>query len=65
MSTVRTVTGDIDASQLGITYAHEHLLITGGMFPYADKDFLIDDRERAAEDIGEFQAAGGGIRSST
>jgi phosphotriesterase-related protein len=59
MPTVRTVTGDVDSSQLGVTYAHEHLLITGGMFPLQDRDFLIDDPARAAQDIQEFKAAGG------
>jgi phosphotriesterase-related protein len=59
MGVVRTVTGDVDSSELGVTYAHEHLLITGGMFPLQDRDFLIDDPARAAQDIAGFKAAGG------
>jgi phosphotriesterase-related protein len=59
MGTVRTVLGDIESDALGATYAHEHLLIIGGSFVKADKDFLLDDRERAAQDLGEFTAAGG------
>jgi phosphotriesterase-related protein len=59
MALVRTVTGDIEASQLGVTYAHEHLLITGGMQVYLDQDFLLNDPARAATDLGQFKAAGG------
>src|SRR5438270_1178829 len=60
MPLVRTVTGDIDASQMGVTYAHEHFLITGGMQVYLDRDFLLNDPARAAADLSEFRAAGGG-----
>ena len=35
VSFVRTVLGDIDPSELGVTYAHEHLVIDGGR-PVAD-----------------------------
>lgn len=59
MAFVRTVTGDIEASQLGVTYAHEHVLITGGMQVYLDRDFLLNDRARAAADLSEFRTAGG------
>lgn len=59
MPLVRTVTGDIEASQLGVTYAHEHLLITGGMQVYLDGDFLLNDPARAAADLSQFKAAGG------
>src|SRR5437588_2918275 len=59
MSFIRTVTGDIDASDLGITDAHEHVLITGGIPVMLDKDFLLDDRTRAAEEIRRFSALGG------
>lgn len=59
MPTVRTVTGDIDAAELGVCYAHEHLLIVGGMFPRTDRDFLLDDRGHALEDLRPFTALGG------
>jgi phosphotriesterase-related protein len=59
MPTVRTVTGDVDSSELGVTYAHEHLLITGGMFPLQDRDFMIDDPVKAEQDIEGFKGAGG------
>jgi predicted metal-dependent phosphotriesterase family hydrolase len=59
MATVRTVTGDIDARDLGVCYSHEHLLIVGGMFPRQDKDFLLDDPTHAMEDLATFTALGG------
>ncbi len=59
MGTVRTVTGDVDAGQLGICYAHEHLLITGGIPTSLDPDFLLNDRARAAEEIATFTALEG------
>jgi 5-phospho-D-xylono-1,4-lactonase len=59
MATVRTVTGDVDASELGICYAHEHLLISGGMPTLLDSDFLLNDRSRAAEEIASFTSLGG------
>ena len=30
MTFVRTVLGDIDPAELGVTYCHEHLVIDGG-----------------------------------
>lgn len=59
MAQIRTVTGDVEASELGITYAHEHLLIINGTLTKLDADFALDDRARAAEDIAEFAALGG------
>jgi phosphotriesterase-related protein len=59
MPIVRTVSGDVDASQLGICYAHEHLLITGGMQVMLDSDFLLNDRVKAAQEIATFTALGG------
>jgi 5-phospho-D-xylono-1,4-lactonase len=56
---VRTVTGDVDASELGVVYAHEHLLIVGGMQVLQDADFLLNDREISACEIGTFLEAGG------
>src|SRR5437588_5526978 len=58
-SRVRTVTGDVDASGLGVVYAHEHLLIVGGMQALQDADFLLNDREISAREITSFLEAGG------
>jgi phosphotriesterase-related protein len=59
MGTIRTVRGDVDSAELGITYAHEHLLIRGGMQVYLDKDFLLDDRSVMARELERFKASGG------
>jgi phosphotriesterase-related protein len=58
MTFVRTVLGDIDPSELGITYAHEHLVIDGGrpvqMFP----EFDLGDVDAMATEVGEAMALG-------
>jgi 5-phospho-D-xylono-1,4-lactonase len=48
---VRTVAGDIDPAQLGITYAHEHLIIDGGHLAMSDPDFRIDSVEDAVAEL--------------
>jgi phosphotriesterase-related protein len=59
MGTVRTVTGDVDSGELGITDAHEHILISGGMPVTLDRDFLLNDREHAVRDLADFTRGGG------
>ena len=59
MPFLRTVLGDIEASQAGICYAHEHLIIDPSFTTYRYPDFLLDSVERACVDIAEFHAAGG------
>ncbi len=61
MPFVRTVLGDIDAGDLGITYAHEHLVIDGGRPVELEPDFLLADVARMAIEVGE--AAALGLRS--
>lgn len=57
---IRTVTGDIDPAQLGVTYAHEHLIATPPQW-MADKDpdLVILDEQKAIEEARLFRAAGG------
>lgn len=62
MSVVRTVLGDIDAADLGVTYAHEHLVIDGGRPVELSPDFLLADVERLAAELTE--ARGAGLRSA-
>ncbi|MFZ3216306.1 MAG: hypothetical protein WA192_09635 [Candidatus Acidiferrales bacterium] len=59
MPFLRTVLADIEASQAGICYAHEHLIIDPSFTTYCYPDFLLDSVERACSDVAEFHAAGG------
>ncbi len=58
MTFIRTVLGDIAPAELGITYAHEHLVIgpsyTVDQFP----DFLLVDIDRAVDELASAQALG-------
>ncbi len=58
MGFVRTVLGDIDASELGCTYAHEHLVIAGGRPVEIYPDILLDSVDRAVEEVASAQALG-------
>ena len=59
MPIVRTVTGDIDVSQLGITNAHEHVLIRSGLIIAKEPDFRLDSVEKAVEELTEYSTFGG------
>lgn len=59
MSTIRTVLGDIDAADLGVCYAHEHLFIGPSWATATNPDFLLDELDRQAEELRAFHAAGG------
>jgi phosphotriesterase-related protein len=56
---VRTVLGDLDSRELGATYCHEHLLVRPPAH-LADPDLVLDDEEKAAEELAAFRAVGGG-----
>jgi phosphotriesterase-related protein len=58
MTFVRTVLGDIEPGQLGITYAHEHLVIDGGRPVQMRADFDLSDVERMATEMGAAAALG-------
>ncbi len=53
MTHIRTVLGDIAPSDLGITYAHEHLVIAGGRPVELNPDFLLDDLDRMTAELTE------------
>ena len=61
MTFVRTVLGDIDPAELGVTYAHEHLIIDGGRPVLMQPDFDLGDVERMATEVRA--AAAVGLRS--
>lgn len=52
MTFVRTVLGDIDPSQLGVTYAHEHLVIDGGRPVLMEPDFDLGDVDAMVTEVG-------------
>jgi predicted metal-dependent phosphotriesterase family hydrolase len=62
MNRVRTVLGDIDPGEMGVTYAHEHLVIDGGRPVEMSPDFLLADVERLAAELRD--AATAGLRSA-
>jgi predicted metal-dependent phosphotriesterase family hydrolase len=62
VSFVRTVLGDIDPVELGVTYAHEHLIIDGGRPVEMSPDFLLSDVDRMATELDD--AAAAGLRSA-
>jgi phosphotriesterase-related protein len=51
MTFVRTVLGDIAPSDLGVTYAHEHLVIDGGRMVEQSPDFLLADADKAVTEL--------------
>lgn len=58
MSFVRTVLGDIDPSELGITYSHEHLIIDGGRPVQMVPEFDLSDVDALARELQEARALG-------
>jgi phosphotriesterase-related protein len=58
---VRTVLGDIDPAELGVTYAHEHVVIDGGRPVLMEPDFDLADIDLMVIEVAE--AAGLGLRA--
>lgn len=64
MSIIRTVLGDIEPGELGVTAAHEHLycdqyLCSEPAFPRAGERMRLTDVDLVVREAGEFHAAGG------
>jgi len=58
---IRTIVGDIAQDQLGKTNMHDHLIREPGTVEVLhDKDFLMDDAGKAAEELADFRDHGGG-----
>ena len=57
---VRTVLGDISPAELGVCYAHEHLIIDASYTTEQSPGFLIDDVDRCAAELTDARAAGVG-----
>ena len=58
MTFVRTVLGDIDPAELGVTYAHEHVIIDGGRPVLMEPDFDLGDVAAMAVEVSEAAALG-------
>jgi phosphotriesterase-related protein len=58
MSFARTVLGDIEPAELGIVYAHEHLVIHGGRPVQLFPDFELADVDKAVAELAPCQALG-------
>jgi predicted metal-dependent phosphotriesterase family hydrolase len=58
MTFVRTVLGDIEPAAMGVTYAHEHLVIAGGRPVEISPDFLLADVDRLTAELRDAAAAG-------
>ena len=59
MSFVRTVLGDIVSGELGVCYAHEHVIIDPSFTTQATPAFLLDNVARATTELLQFRANGG------
>ena len=59
MAIVRTVLGDIEASTVGLTNAHEHVLIQSGLILVKEPDFRLDSVEKGIEELLDFLSFGG------
>ena len=58
MTFVRTVLGDLEPADIGVTYAHEHLVIDGGRPVELSADFLLGDVDRLSRELADAHAAG-------
>lgn len=56
---VRTILGDIDPNELGITDCHDHLIKNGGPEAEEHPDFIMLSVEAAKNELDEFAKAGG------
>lgn len=55
----RPVLGDRPVSGMGLTYAHEHIIIEDGYVTAAHPEFLLNDIEKISEELSNFYDAGG------
>jgi phosphotriesterase-related protein len=60
MTFVRTVLGDVAPGDLGVTYAHEHVIIDGGRPVELEPDFDLGDVDRMSREVAEAASAGVG-----
>lgn len=59
MGLIRTVLGDISPGELGVCYAHEHVIIDSAHMTALNPEFRLDSVSRAVEELGQFYQDGG------
>ena len=60
MAFIRTLRGDIDPAELGVTYCHDHIFCTPPLWrEKAEDDLLLDDFDSSLAEVRSFRAAGG------
>jgi predicted metal-dependent phosphotriesterase family hydrolase len=59
MAFVRTVLGDIQPHEMGLTYSHEHVIIEESFPTLSNPDFILNDIERVTAELKEFYRLGG------
>lgn len=57
---VRTVLGDMDPSQMGLTYSHEHIIIEESFPTVSNPLFILNDVDKVSRELIGFHMAGGG-----
>jgi phosphotriesterase-related protein len=60
VSVVRTVLGDVPGDRLGVCYAHEHLVIDGGLPKLVNPELSLQSVDDAVAELGPCVAAGVG-----
>jgi 5-phospho-D-xylono-1,4-lactonase len=56
---VRTVLGDIQPEEMGLTYSHEHIIIEESFPTLSNPLFILNDVERISHELTMFYNAGG------
>ncbi|MEM1222180.1 MAG: bifunctional 4-hydroxy-2-oxoglutarate aldolase/2-dehydro-3-deoxy-phosphogluconate aldolase [Verrucomicrobiota bacterium] len=56
---IRTVLGDIEPDQLGVCYAHEHIIIDESVATLRYPDFKLESVENGTAELTQFYADGG------
>lgn len=59
MKFIRAVLGDVAAEDLGICYAHEHIIIDESYLTQMFPEFLLDDVAKGATELADFYRIGG------
>ncbi len=59
MSFVRTVLGDVAMAELGVCYAHEHIIIDESYITQIYPEFQLDSVDKGAMELKDFFSAGG------